>query len=412
MLILPMLRSTIAAAALGVITTIVACSSNEETASTNACDEVAVDAFKELMVVEDAVLTDTRALNRSNGPWSFRYVMENMAPAGKDPGDFVRSWLRGWVNTREVNGFRLDRVSEERDMAMEQLVVCPWLRRTPDNQCNEDCSSCTGQKLDLATAPFRLTGIVNRLDQRDEVETQPSGEGRLVFGLTSGPADDPASAAMPMALIFEFRLPDSRTPKEWAEAWHALGKHGAFDEAYRAELASLTDSFVKRGANPAGPYGSALSQLRTNESVLNWIWQLREFKLQSTGDLRLSPLGRTPGEPLNSTKTLAAWVKDNAELIKQKKYMIPENMRSGSADMFLFSWSLPGVDEATRKSFAAETCNGCHSTENPARDTAFHISPFRRGQDRLSPFVFNPGAAKPDELTTRARVMRRTLCGG
>lgn len=386
----------------------VACNGTTENASA-ACDDVEVQAFKELMIVDDAIVDDARSRNRTAGPWSFRYVMENLVPAGVEPGTFARAWLLNWVTSRELNGFRLDRAGEERDALMNELVLCPWYRRTPENQCDQTCTRCAATKLDLAEAPFRLSAIVNRMDQRDEIPSEPSGEGRLVFGLTDGPGDDPASKPMAMALIFEYRLPETRTPQQWAESWHGLAKHAAFDDAYKAELEVLTNAFVARGSNPNDAHGTSLAQLRTNERVLNWIWQLREFKLQPEGALRLVPIQRNPAEAFNNTPTLATWVKNNAQAIAQKKFELPSFMQSGSADIFMFSWKLPGVDEAAEKAFAEQTCNGCHST-NQIRDTAFHVSPFRRGTERLSTFVFNPG--KTDELTSRTRVMRRTLCGG
>jgi len=55
--------------------------------------------------------------------------------------------------------------------------------------------------------------------------------------------------------------------------------HPTFDEPYKQELVGLTEKFVSRGASPNRINGSAISQVRANESAFNWIWQLREFHL-------------------------------------------------------------------------------------------------------------------------------------
>src|SRR4051812_21387278 len=50
----------------------------------------AVVANKELVITDPSVLNDPmgRASNATNGPWSFRAMIEQMAPLGTDPADF------------------------------------------------------------------------------------------------------------------------------------------------------------------------------------------------------------------------------------------------------------------------------------------------------------------------------------
>lgn len=385
---------------------VVGCSSK---AASDPCASEPVDALKELLVVDQAVTSDPRGKNSTDGPWSFRYAAENLAPVGADAGEFVRQWLIGWVTTKEVNGYLVDTPHEERVDSMNHIILCPWLKRTADNACNDDCSVCSAQKLDLAKAPFRFLGIANRLDERETIDGLPSGEGRLIFGLTDGAGDDPASRALAMTLIFEYVLPESHTPKQWAETWHALGRHQAFDEAYRIELQSITDSFVERGARPGAVNDSALGQIRTNEVVLDWIWQLREFALSDDGSLQLKPVRNTPAQQLNTTDRLRDILNANAAAIRTNKYELPRTILAGSADALRYSWNVPGVDTETQRAFIAGTCNGCH-TNGSAVDTAFHISPFRDGVEKLSPFLWNP-SADTDELRTRSDSLRRALCG-
>ena len=369
---------------------------------------VKVERFKELSLVDDAIVGDARSLNVTPGPWSFRYAIEAMAPRDVDPGKFVMTWLEDWGSRKTVNNVPLDR--EPRDEQMNARVICPWLKRTASNACDANCSACTARHLDLSVAPFRLRAIVNRLDLREAPDkTGPSGEGRLVFAFTDGPADDPASKPLAMSVIFEYALPESYSTKEWANAWHALGTHATFNDAYRSDLEAITNRFVARNASPSRMNGSAISQVRSNESLLNWIWQLREFGLDPNGQLLLSTLKNTPAESFNGSPELVKLIQNNADKVKAKKFVVPAYLLGGSIDSFLSRWNLPGVDEATRTAFAKNTCNGCHS-ENPMVDTAFHVSPFRSGVEKLSPFVNDPQKPATDELATREASLSRAIC--
>lgn len=392
-----------------------ACSS-EGTQAAEDCETAPIDTFKELLVVDEAVIGDDRAKNATGGPWSFRYVVENMAPVGMDPAEFVRDWLMTWTTETAFNGFPLDRRDEPRAelraAEMRRRVLCPWMRATPENQCDDVCGACAGQTLDLAKAPFRLIAIANRIDVRlENLDTAPLGEGRLLFGFTEGPGDDPASIAMPATVIFEYALPKSKTVQQWAETWHALGKFPAFDEGYKNALVDVTDSFVKRGASPEKPNQNAIAQVRTNESALNWMWQLRQFGLRSDGALGLMALHNTPDESFNQSAALANFMRENAEAIKKNQHRVPASMRGASANNLVYNWAAPEIDEVTRRAFAASTCNGCHASEHPAVDTAFHVSPFRKGTEKLSLFVFDPSGKRDDDVKMRTRSMHAALCG-
>jgi hypothetical protein len=377
-----------------------------------SCETAPIDIFKELMVVDEDVLADPRSKNALNGVWSFRHAVEQALPEGEDAGEATRQWLIEWVSRRDFNGYALDRPDELRDVAMFDRVLCPWYRRTAANACDESCSACTETRLDLAVAPFRLLAIMNRLDIRDEVSEHPSGEGRLVFGLTNGHGDEPRSTASAMTIIFEYRLPDSRSTKEWAETWHALGQHSSSGESYRAALEGVTNAFVKRGVSPKRVNGSALATIRTNESVLNWVWQLREFGLDKRdGLIHLQSVRNTPPQDLNGSEVLRDWVLANGDALLNNRYEMPEHLLAGSTDVE-FSWAIPGVEPRLRDAFATGTCNGCHSTERPNHHTAFHVSPFAGGMLKLSPFMFNPASNGDDEATRRVAGMRRALCGG
>jgi hypothetical protein len=373
-----------------------------------ACRDVTVDPFKELMVVDEAVMTDRRASNGSNGAWSFRHAIEELTPPGRTPSQFVTAWLATFRQPTSISVYDVP----PRDIALvDELLTCPWLRRTPANGCDARCSTCTARELDLATAPFRLIAIANRVDLREtSADLGGTGEGRLVFGLTDGAADDPASKPLRMSVIFEFHLPDSQANAAgWARRWHALGSHSAFDEGYRSELEALTESFVRRGAAPGRSFGSALAQMRSNERELDWTWDLREFRLSdSTGRLELEPVFNTPDRTLNASSQLGDWAKANREAVLKNQHVVPRGFLGGFAQPHS-TWQIPSADEALRKALATQTCDGCHQTEQPSLDINFHVSPFRKGIEKLSPFVFNPNAPT-DELRIRADAMRRALC--
>lgn len=380
------------------------CSSEEDPSA--ACADIAIDPLKEVMIVEPSVIDDERSKNRSDGAWSFRHAVEQMALSEEVAPTLVYEWLDEWARTETFNNYPVNQ--EPRADGMQKVVVCPWLKRLPANGCDASCSSCTARTLDLGEAPFRLIGIVFRPDLARQPDVGHAGEGRFIFALTDGAADDPTSKPLPMTIIFEYHLPVSRPAKEWAEEWHHLGTHAAFDEAYKADLEQLTNKFTTRGAAPEKPNGSAINQVRTNESALNWIWQLREFTL-TRGRLAMHSTRNTPGRTLNRSATLSKWVQEHEAEIMDDKYVMPDSLLGGSADQFVFQWEVSGVATSLERTFVAGTCNGCHSQINPAIDIAFHISPFQTGRGRLSKFMLAPGEPD-DEARRRSKVMRAMLC--
>lgn len=407
------MRVRCAILALGLAIGAGACSSStaDTTGSTSRADDcVTIDTFKELIVVEESVLTDARSHNAVNGPWSFRHVIDELAPPGVDRGDYVLGWLREWVGTKSYNGVPLDRPEEPRNRTMEDRIICPWLRSTPANRCNDDCSSCVTQKLDLALAPFRLIAISNRTDLAGNVTTlTPAGEGRLVFALTRGPGDDPASKPAALTIGVEYGLPNA-SAEQWARDWHALSSFPSYGEEYRAALEGLTARFTSRNVMPGRPSGSSLSQIRTNESVLNWIWQMREFTLDDGARLVVSATLNTPGQPFNNSPQLASWLSQNADAVRKGNYRLPLSLLGGSVEPLTFVWQAPNVDEPLRKAFANGTCNGCHVREDTTVNTTFQVSPFKTGTEKLAPELLQQDATIPGSLKERGVTIKSILC--
>jgi hypothetical protein len=386
------------------------CTSNSGSAT--PCSNIAIDRFKELTVVDDSVMTDTRAKNGADGTWSFRYAIENMAPEGTEPGQFVAAWFAEWSTLKDLNGYPLEQQDSTRAQGIQEVIICPWEQRTPSNACNADCSACAVNPptLDLSQAPFRLLAVVNRMDLRTELGTNPVGEGRLVFGLTSGAGDDLSSQPLSGTVIFEYALPTTISLQTWAQRWHALGGR-SFGEDYNSNLQEVTDLFVKRGASPGQPNGSALGQARTNESATFWIWQLRQFQLGSDGQLHSHTVRNTPAEAMNGSDGLLQYIQANADAIKADRYLVPETMLGGSSDEIIYRWTFAGLDESARAAYARGTCNGCHAEgENPSVDRIFHVSPLRTGLAKLSSFVNNPEDPAHDDLSRRSGLAQQALC--
>ncbi|HVZ89836.1 MAG TPA: carboxypeptidase-like regulatory domain-containing protein [Polyangia bacterium] len=348
--------------------------------SGNCAAGPAVVSGKELVITDPSVVNDARASNATGGaPWSFRFLMEQMAPPGTEPSDFVAAWLGQFeIPDGSVNGFPVD---VRRTATLRQL----W-------------PMGDGGKPDLARAPFRLLAIINRVD----LHASGNGEARLVFG-----AVDATGAGRPMTVAFEFLLPttDPRTGApvtraDWAARFHALNGL-PFGPGYNFALQAITDLFTRRGTSPAGVGGSSLGQVRTNEILMGGPWQLREFHLAGSPDglgLRLAPTPQTPvgsaitdGTP--EAQALLRYLSGSPAAIHGGFAAVPQEILGGQSNEN-FSWTFGApVDKATRRAFAGQTCNGCHFSEITGLqlDGFYHLSPTADpgadGSGRLSNFI-------------------------
>jgi hypothetical protein len=362
----------------------------------------AVVPSKELVITDPSVVNDARTSSATAGqPWSFRFLIEQMAPVGSDPADFMGAWLAE-LDTPEgaVNGFPVD---VRKTAALRAL----W----PTNAAG---------KLDLARAPFRLLAITNRID----LHATGNGEARLIYG-----AVDPSGAGRTMTVAFEFELPAAEprtrarlTRADWAAKFHALGRV-AFGATYNASLQAITDLFTRRDASPARVGGSAIRQVRSNEALMGEPCQLREFRLTPTGAggapaLRLSPTPQTPADAAVSdgtppNQTLLRYLGAGRATIHGAYAAVPESVIGGQASASL-SWTFSAaVDPGVRHDFAGQTCNGCHSSESGGLQTggSYHVSPTAQpaadGTGRLSSFV------KLIELGRRTFFLQNVLtCSG
>ena len=307
-----------------------------------------VSTKRELMITDLSVVNDP-VRTTGSGVWTFKHLMEEMAPTPADAPAMVEAMLTTFTVPQTINGFTV----AERP-GMQSFILSQW-PRTPSGA------------LDLAQAPFRLLAIVDRFDLRD-LAAGDAGEGRFVFAFA------PSSFFFPLqaTLILEYKLPAASDAdvRSWAQAFHGLGAL-AFGPDYNAALQVVTERFAGRNARPGTPNGSAINAVRTNEIDLgnNGLWELREFHLSpATGLLEPAPLALTPDRSFGNSSTLGSYINDNQAAILLERHVVPAQLggqpfQAGAVFNDLTTWFAPGVDNEARHHFALNTCNGCHSLQ-------------------------------------------------
>jgi hypothetical protein len=391
----------------------------------------------DLSVVEDPTRTfdPCTGVGTPMAPWTFGRLMTDMANtpvSGIDPSDFARRWLRSWEVSQSINH---DPVPA-RKPGMASTILRAW----------QAVSGGPDKPLSMARAPFRLIAIVNRLDLRGNFtyggavgddRCHPActtGEGRFIFcfcdptdpngggpypggGGPGGNDDDLVGAGREFLVIFEYCVP-KRTCREL----HAYGREWAnlqclpFGPVYNAALERITNQFAAVNVAPGHPNNSALNQLRTNENLLDPLWELREFKIFHTdsdrGHLRPVTVKQTPREDSDATRLLYNYITTTMPappnhtvplewgvlpggpqqpFLGGRAVMAPISVTSGSP-----AWATTGfpAPNMVRHHFALNTCNGCHSTETNTRFT--HVGCRAPGQRApLSGFLIGDGAGGP-----------------
>lgn len=326
------------------------------------------------------------------GVWTFGHIMTAMAnpsATGIDPGDFVETWLKEWVNGHTINGFPVPA------RGAMQALINDWHNASP------------GPKLDLSIAPFRLLAINPRIDLRRTAGGTggyggtasgaflDAGEARFTWGIVL-PANFPQSQAqwgltVPIgngcqatrfSVITEFRVPKCKCVdvRNWARRWRQLNNFVPGTNAYNGRLERLTRTFTDANRNPARPNRSAIGQVRSNEISLvgiTGVWEIREFQLQTMpfSFLLETTTADTPDDSLNNTNTFGNFVIDVANGVAGPS--VPLFYPLGSGNNFLGAhpqtpnpattfWRAPNIPLAlnpTRHQVSLGTCNGCHARE-------------------------------------------------
>jgi hypothetical protein len=347
---------------------------------------------RELMITNTSVVDDpirttftAGSSDARNGVWTFKHLMENMAPTPEAAPAMVEAMLNSMVNPTVINGSTV-----AGRPGVQDFILSSWPRTTDG-------------ALDLAQAPLRLQAIVNRFDLRN-LTNGDAGEGRFVFAFES------FGFPLQATLIFEYKLPAATDADVlgWANAFHGLGAL-SFGETYNAALQAITESFVGRDARPGHPNGSAINAVRTNEISFgdNGIWELREFRLSATtGQLDPVPVELTPRRELNFTGTLVSFINDNQAAIIADQHVVPlafqgQPFQAGAIFNDLGAWFAAGTNAEARHHFSLNTCNGCHA--NAETGVVFlQIFPrFSGNEASLSGFL--TGTTRSDPSTGQTR---------
>jgi hypothetical protein len=386
-----------------------------------ACPNVVVTRFKELLIVDPAVVGDSRADNGAGDrPWSFRARLEDLAGDPAAAGPLADAWLQQWKTLTEVPASAAPGAAElaiTPRSGVDEALRCPWLQRSLGTSCTDGCATCGSPRLDLEAAPFRLLAIVNRTDLAVAGACgADGGELRFVYGALA--AD--GITALPLTVIFEYQiaLPSGETLRDWAAAWHELGA-ADLDPSFAARLAPV----VARGLGRA-----TLHRVLTNENAFGQSdglpWEMRQFVPVQTdaGVLRLIEVAtaQTPRLTLGASPDLGTWIDDNASSVLAGDNLLDARFLAASAPLPTadFAWRTLARDPAVNAAFNQNTCNGCHGGRT-ADDVPFqHIAPpaptadyygAATGPARISKYLNNPG--HDDELGRRERALAALLCG-
>ncbi|MFE8599455.1 hypothetical protein [Archangium violaceum] len=402
--------------------------------TTPAIDREAELIIRHVNVVDDPCRTKPNGTgcttSSSQGKWSFGYLVSQMA-GDNSPSEFVLRWLGSFETSRTVNGFAMQARggldASNLPVGVTAKVVQPW-RQASGCSKTGSFSDCT---LDFTKAPFRLLAIVNRIDLAGPVDFYGSsgpnsGEARFVFGVT-----DTNGAPLEATVIFEYKLPSSRTTFDWATQWHNLVSAGPVGSpAYNNALEQLTNQITVRGAISGAPNNSAISQVRTNEIAFDLgkianqkVWELREQRLLdcSAGSTKcwLIPdtVKQTPDHTKNMTAALDTFFVNNTAKLAAETHVVPTNLLTGAArskaalntavvwdllNQDLYNQDMGGsgpITSVMRYNFALATCTGCHYVETNTSN--MHISNRVPGQmSQFSNFL----AVSIEPSTTDARL--------
>ena len=394
---------------------------------------------RELMITDPAVV-DSEAAHYP-GPWSFGGLIEALTGEEK-AGPRVSTWLKSWMATQEVNS---QKVAPR--YGIFETVIQPWQKR--DGYQPNAGRAWIPQ---LRNAPFRLLAIVNRMDlcapavagtlknveeswrmqgreklflkltsddpfggvgrslqpaslgfyglppTTNPTEQTSAGEGRFVFGAVD---DSGAPLAGGWTIIFEYNL--NLTPKliatrDWAKAWHDLGRVDVKDPKFRFSLEALTRAFTHQA-------DGKLAQLRSNEAVFGEGREFRQFSF--SGDtFTPAALTQTPAPVFaqkhsSEQRALSQFIYERQGLIRSGVELVPKKILTRDDEIPLlggsalipanepnFYWDIkPQVTREARRIFSLNTCNGCHGGET-ACSGGMHIHPRAEGaESALSNFL-------------------------
>jgi hypothetical protein len=372
---------------------------------------------RDLSVVEDPCRTEwtTGCSPSFQGKWTFGWLMTVMSGSNNvtspQARSFVASWLAKWLVPQTISP---DPDPVAARPGAWSVLIKPWMVASgcavPADTVTDGTIranallSCS--TLDLKLAPFRLLGIVNRidLDGRDYSGTTGApGELRFVFGVINAAT----GMSVNSTVILEYQYPARFPPSWWAQHFHMMSTQ-PFGPSFAAALQSNITNFVTEpGAWPGKPNnGSAIGQIRTNENAFDsrpsaWRqWEFRQFALgcpSGTCNLAQVPVSQTPQLALNNSDTLTSFMTDNQTALASSTQAVTPTMLAGSAlsaagpnalvwntstsgdGHVLVNSSNPTLSYNVRHNMAFNTCTGCHYMETANQNQQFHLAPRPRG---------------------------------
>jgi hypothetical protein len=349
-------------------------------------DPAAIDArrsllIRDLSVVQDPSRTRGSCGQASMGPWSFGYLMEQIANTpvtGVTGSQLARDWLETWRRPQVVNGWNV----RARPLVQTEILD-DWIA----------ASGGPGRPLDLSRAPFRLLAIVNRLDLRSQGAFGGTDGGELRFVFMHMPTDCAQGRQFLVTLDFAVPVSGCLNVKAYAQQWRWLSVLPIGTPPYKALLERITRQVVTAGAGAGRVNGSTLNQVRTNENRLDDTgdgldWELRAFKLDPIGGgLVTVPLAGTPDRTLNFSDTLGDYVNLNAPDIVSGDHVVPlqfaaRPFKAGNRVYQLSTrhWDAsplrPIMNREARHQFSLNTCSGCHGRETETEFRHIGGAPF------------------------------------
>jgi len=348
-------------------------------------DHIVIEPFRELVIVDEAVVNNYRSANATKAPWSFHHLLTE---ATREPS---------LTDVRQHPWFATSDEIDQR--VIEQHVICPWLKARGENACDSSCFRCRARTLDLALAPVRLIAIVYRPD----LAFEPGGlsEARMVFAVTEGSADDPSHTELPFTIAFEYALSGERTSAQWAKVWHALGKAQSPSEMlFQLEL--LIRDFADRHNTPPNLARVRVSNgLRASHTMQEWVLSADRHAWRS------NPLANTPHLDVPRDELVDFLQHHRADVIRQV-HKLPQPWLAMHASLQAETLTLP-LDAALNNAFHQGTCTGCHLQDaGHAAESlkGFHIAPQFSGRDRLSRFLWDEQRPEKDEIARRSAALR------
>jgi hypothetical protein len=381
-------------------------------------------------VVDNPARTSDPCLSTSasdaSKKWSFGYLITQMAneqQTGRSPHDLALSLLRQWEGPAFLNG---DPISAR--PRIRELVTEKWLR----------ASGNTG-RLAMHKAPFRLLGIVNRLDLRQNLFFGEglAGELRFVWGVLDleNRAGDGSCQEIPnFTLIMEYAVDKANVDevKAWGQKWAGLNALAIDSPAFRTGLQQITESVVRArvGARKNRANGSALIRIRTNEIALDSPWELREFNIAKRNELAPGlffgvTVKQNPASRHNGSDLFASFVNENEAQILAGRHNVPLmfhdiHFLGARSPNVIDSWNGPGIrNNEARHQVSLNTCNGCHGGETSTgflhvfprpRSARAFLSGFMTGEQVTDPV--DPGTVRQmNDLERRARDLEQLTSG-